>query len=695
MRKPEKRFEFRKRLLKVHPEHIRDYSLAVGAQEWEIRDGMVIDLKGAPGEVVLTAAKDFMDYLSAAMEVSVRIDCYGRTEGAEVSVRLDDGTGGLTLGDGYMGYRVTVQDGIQILAHDERGAAQALYYLEDLMTLRKAPFLEKGEVENRAMYSPRMVQSGFHFTVFPDEHLSSIAHAGMDAIMLPNNVNSFLDLNDLIRRAHRYGLDVYIQSTFPSKKHPDDEGAQEYYDSTYGELFKACPDIKGIFFVGESNGFPSKDPHTLGRTSFPPPDVLPDGKHMPGWWPCMDFPQLMEMVKKSIFRYNPKADIILWSYNWGWAPAEDRAKLIRALPKDITLMSTYEMFEVYREDGVRERTTDYTLSVVGPSYYFRTDAEVAAECGVRLYAMSNTAGQTWDFGVIPYEPFPDQWQRRYDSMKECWEKYGLCGLLESHTFGLNPSFISELTKWNFTLSTRPEKNLLHRILASHYGEEAAGTVRKALGVWSEAIRYYIAAEADQYGPFRVGPAYPLNFNKVSRPLHCSGGLEPRYVALENSHESISIPQIRIHHEIKSLKEMERLMKEGMDIMDQVADPNDDLQELMDIGKFIYLTVRTAIHTKEFLVARTHLDVSDNKEDALHWVEEMEKIARKEMENAKEAIPLVRLNSRLGWEQELGYQGDEEYIDWKIRQVQSMLDWDLGAFRRSLESEGLPLEKERN
>lgn len=688
MRKPEKRYDFRKRLLKVHPEGIRDTSLSAGEKEWEIRDGLVLDLAAAPGEVVLTAAKDFVDYLSAAMELSARIDRWGRTRDAGLSIRLDDGSGGLTLGDGYMGYRVTVGEGIEILAHDERGAAQALYYLEDLMTLRKAPFLEKGQVENRAMYSPRIVHSGFRQDVYPDEHLASIAHAGMDAILLsakgPNQVyTGFLDMNDLIRRAAKYGIDVYLLSAIPSRKHPDEEGAQEYYDSTYGELFKACPGIKGVILVGESNSFPSKDPHTSGRTSFPPPDVLPDGRQMPGWWPCMDFPPLLEMIQKAVFRYNPQADIVLWSYNWGWAPARDRVKLIRSLPEGISLMATYEMFEVYEEEGVRERSTDYTLSVVGPGYYFRTEAEAAAECGVKLYAMTNTAGQTWDFGTIPYEPFPDQWQKRYDTMRECREKYGLCGLMESHTYGLTPSFISELAKWNFTLSTRPQENLLHRILASHYGEEAAGTAREALGIWSEAIRYYIAAEADQYGPFRVGPAYPLNFNRVSAPPHCTGILEPRYVALENTHESISIPQIRIHHEIKSLREMERLMKEGIDIMERIEDPNDDLQELMDIGKYIYLTVRTAIHTKEFLVARTHLNVSDNVADASRWLDEMEQIALREIENAKQALPIVRLNSRLGWEQEMEYQGDEEFIEWKIRQVKSMLEYDLGVYRKGL------------
>ena len=47
----------------------------------------------------------------------------------------------------------------------------------------------------------------------------------------------YLDFNDLIRRAKRYGIDVYAYSKMLSDKHPSDPNAEEYYES--GEKFIA------------------------------------------------------------------------------------------------------------------------------------------------------------------------------------------------------------------------------------------------------------------------------------------------------------------------------------------------------------------------------------------------------------------------------------------------------------------------
>lgn len=71
-------------------------------------------------------------------------------------------------------------------------------------------------------------------------------------------------------------------------------------------------------------------------------------------------------------------------------------------------------------------------------------AQRAEKYGIRLYAMTNTGGNTWDFGAIPYQPAPYQWIDRYDSMEKCRKEYGLSGLLESHTYGFCPLLYARL-----------------------------------------------------------------------------------------------------------------------------------------------------------------------------------------------------------------------------------------------------------
>lgn len=706
MRREEKNYEFRKKLMKVHKEDRRNFSRKLLDNELEITDDFVIDITQVAGEVVLTAAKDFQDYLLMSMGVSVSIKRCGKVEGCPViRVKIADSKEQELLGtaNGYMGYQICVKEDIVILAHDERGAAQAFYYLEDVMNLYRAPYIKKETVQRRPMYSPRMVHSGYAVDQYPDSYLSAVAHAGMDAILVfTKGANmtpaGYLDFNELICRAAGYGIDVYAYSKMKSERHPLDPDAEAFYDSTYGKLFETCPGLKGVVLVGESIAFPSHDTRTTGSIAMNEPGGIPTGRIHPGWWPCEDYPQWLELLKKVIRKHNKDADIVFWTYNWSRAPKEDRVRLIETLPTDVSLLVTFEMYETYKTDGVTERASDYTLSVAGPGQQFISEAEAAVRRGLRLYTMANTGGLTWDFGMIPYEPFPQQWQRRHDSLKECREKYGLCGLMESHHYGFWPSFISELAKWNFTLGDEENPEMLKEILASHYGKTHADVAEKALALWSEGIRYYNAIDPDQYGPFRIGPAYPLCFDREIVPPSASYAsfgtriLWAKYNAFHNSKHSdrMSVPSIRVHHEIRSLEKMEKCMIQGINLLEVLGERNDELDELLDLGRYIKCCIRTAIHCKQFGVEKVKLNIAEKTDEIACQIEKLEEIAHKEIANAKEAIPLVKANSRLGWEPSMEYLGDEEHIRWKIRQVEYVLELELGKLKKGLQ---LNLEEE--
>ena len=113
------------------------------------------------------------------------------------------------------------------------------------------------------------------------------------------------------------------------------ENAEEIYESVYAPVFKAHSKLKGIVFVGESVQFPSQDERTTGRThrEFLNKDNLPDPKPAPGWWPCKDYPEWISLVQKVIKKYKPDADIVFWTYNWGWAPEKERIELLEKLPE--------------------------------------------------------------------------------------------------------------------------------------------------------------------------------------------------------------------------------------------------------------------------------------------------------------------------------------------------------------------------
>ena len=53
-----------------------------------------------------------------------------------------------------------------------------------------------------------------------------------------------------------------------------------------------------------------------------------------------------------------------------------------------------------------------------------------------------------------------------------------------------------------------------------------------------------------------------------------------------------------------------------------------------------------------------------------------------MENARETIPAVECDSRLGWEPSMEYVCDPWHLEWKIRQVESALR-EIATYRKIL------------
>ena len=335
MLKPQNNYDFKSELLVIHQPDIRDQTAEKNTDDFEFFDGLKIFVKENKNQVIMTAVRDFEDYLFTSQNVSVMIVKY-ETD-ADVVVALGSNLGDA---DGYMGYKITTtENGITLLGYDERGIAQGLYYLEDLMNIRKAPFIKVGEVARKALFSPRKTQSPFGMFEWNDHAFQILAHRGFDAIELwikdpwTNMRGEWIDIRLIAERAKRYGIDVYLQLYCPHTAHPDDEGAQEFYDELYGTLFKVCHIIKGVTLVGEATNFASRDPNVgLSPHSKNFVDNIPTGKISPGWYPCCDYPKWVAMILKSIRKYSADAELAFCTYNWGFAPEEDRIKLIENLP---------------------------------------------------------------------------------------------------------------------------------------------------------------------------------------------------------------------------------------------------------------------------------------------------------------------------------------------------------------------------
>lgn len=702
MLRKERRYDFKKDLLEVHKKDRRDFSAKPTENEFVVPEGLAIVLPQAYDSVVLTAARDFADYMFTSMGQSAMVT-QNSVDTPCLTLSYNE-----NLGDaaGYMGYRITVNDtGITLEGFDSPGLAQGLYFLEDLMNLRQAPFLEKKVTARKALFSPRFAQSPFGMNEYNDETLSHMAHLGYDAILLwIKGLNltlrgDFIDIPLLCERAEKYGIQVYIQLNVDHSKHPDDPDAEEFYDELYGKIFEYCPKVKGIELVGEANHFYSRDPR-VGKAPLSAnyEDNIPTGKITPGFWPCCDYPQWVEVIKKSIRKYRPDADIVFCTYNWSWVSEEERIKLIEALPKDITLLAAWDMCQTYKIGESTEAIVDYSLRQVEASDYFASEAEAAKRCGLKLYSTTNTAGLTWDFGVVPYEPLPYQWLKRIEAVVKAHEEWGLSGILECIHYGFYPSFISDLEKWAFFTHEENLTDVLHALLKRDFGTDNFDDVDKAMQLWSEAITHYVATNEDQYGTFRTGPSYPFwiddprtEFRQMPYqgriPVEFKNLFEwsiyfPGYTSDHDFNRKNSMPGIRIFDELREIETMTQLFLDGIQVLESIETPNDRLRKVLNLGKFMYHSCITARHFKELYILVQQLNIAGTSKHALELLDQIEALLLEEKQNVERTIPVVEVDSRLGWEPSMEYVGDAKCLEWKLRQLDYELNHTLKKHREA-------------
>ena len=661
----EKPYDFRTRLADVHKPNRRDWQLTAQAGEFVFADGMKIVVGAKSEALVARAAEDFRDYLLTSMGVNVSV--VADAEPAAVTVKID---ASLKARE----YAISVSEkGVLVRGADAKAAAQGLYRLEDRMNLRCAPFLATGAETRRPRFSPRMTHSGWGCDQFPDAHLAQMAHYGLDAILIFTKAVDVtkgvphIDIADTIRRAKAWGLDTYLYSYVLAFAHPEDPGAKELFADTYGRVAAMYPEAKGIIFVGESCQFPSKDERVLPYCYWEKAKIAEhrkkgDARPLAGWFPCRDYPDWLNAVKAAIRAKAPNMEVVFWSYNWGYHDEKLRLALLNALPRDITLQATFEMFERFeKRNGLPSRVADYSLVYVGPGRYFSSEAKEAKKLGMKMYAMSNTGGHTWDFGTIPFDPFPYQWRKRFDAVVKAHDDWNLAGLMENHHYGWWPSFVSELSKEAYTEGGMPFEAHLRAIAARDYGAQNVADVLSVWKDWSEKIVDMHSENENQYGPFRYGPAYP--FNAMEPDLKPEDlPIPPMYLTLNYRRSAAKNDSLKLQLELLDPM-VESFMKGGDKFLAMAAAETDATRKENALrmgwhGQYMARCCLTARNTKAAVLAERAKDRPA-----------VVKIAQAEYDNAKAALALVQADSRLGWEPTMLYRGGPDMIKWKLRYLE--------------------------
>lgn len=681
--KKEQKYDFRTRMHEHHLKYCRRSDVSPGAGEVEITSQWQILFTGSHF-LEERAAFDLKRFLSSAMGVTLE----GK---GEKKIIISSGNDFSAPPGAF--FKVAA-DTIEIRGVNPRGALYGVIHLEDLMGFRETPFLQEGSFEYTPLTRMRSTHSGSGLDDFSDPQLDAILHAGFTAIDLfvsgiDETTQGHTDIAALIDRAEQFGLDVVIYNYQTCYVHPDDEDAEKAFDSVFGELFRRYPKAAAIHLCGESLEFPSKDTTTIKKSEVEEgSEGLQSTLQPTGYYPNSDYPAYLEKLSNAIHKAAPGAEVIFNTYNWGWAPLEARKKFLEEMPESVSLQVTYDIFKKNDSHGLKRPLMDYSIFAVEPGEYFDSEVKAAAAAGIKnIRVTSNLAGTTWDFGCVPFAPVPFRWAKRMEILREYLLKYDVNSFYDSHHFGWFPNVCNDLAKAYFSNTPPPcAAGFLRRIAVRDYGEKAADNVVETWRIWSSAMDHYVGSNEDQYGPWRVGPAYPFVFHvSITRTMDdkivkfpftanaykCSCMVKPMYTPFENDAQSPG--PLRYKVETGELESMMEMWGRGVELLEKTLPLADggkrsDLERLLGIGKFCYNAIRTTLGSKRWRMANLRLQCCCEREGMEKILDELETLLEAEKANVLATLPLVEADSRLGWEPRMDYVCDAAHLNWKLRQL---------------------------
>ena len=243
--------------------------------------------------------------------------------------------------------------------------------------------------------------------------------------------------------------------------------------------------------------------------------------------------------------------------------------------------------------------------------------------------------------------------------------------------------VADLAKWAFWRPHVPADDIILSLARRDFGHAGAEAAVEAWRHWSEAILDYVPTNEDQYGPFRVGPAYPLllSNDEIEFPAADYAHFGNRILNTAYQPHDAGI----VDGEIACLEAMSTRWAQGVEAMERAVEATpprkrEDAERMLALAAFIGCCVRTTINVKRWWQLRQRLDAAADTAESAAVLESMAALGQAEIDNVDAAMPLVASDSRLGWEPSMEYMADPAHLEWKIAQVRHVLEEEIPSYR---------------
>lgn len=451
-------------------------------------------------------------------------------------------------------HEITISaDGIEIHTAKAEGVLRALYFLLQTAEDNGAFAFYEKQYKRKAVVKTRLIYSfcGLYGDVldvdnavsFPDGLLKNYAKCGINGVWIqavlykltpfPFDASQSVgwekrmdNLNNLIERAKRYGIKIYLYLNEPRgmphsffEKYPNLKGRtyhdgltclctsnpeiQEYLRNALTDLCQAAPGLGGFFNISMSENLT----HCYSREMHQGDVMCPV---------CAKrnredvTAEVISIMANAVKKAAPEMRFFAWS--WAWERVfsmEQVEKLVENLPDSVILMNVSENHLEFEKGGVKGKVIDYSLSMPGPSEWSRKVWKLARQKRLETAAKMQI-NNSWECSTAPFLPVFKTVMEHVNNLKNEHVEH----MMLSWTLGGYPSDNIKIAASAFFEDSCNKEDAYETVLQNSYGQYAR-TVKQAAEYFSDAFKEFPFSVQTLYnGPQNAGVANLL-FEKPS------------------------------------------------------------------------------------------------------------------------------------------------------------------------------------